>query len=417
VTNVKINLDESVFGHVRVTVRGKVPEAFINRCVRESIAIWDVMRLDQSTIACSLSVRDIKRIKPILKATDCRIHFIDRKGIPFLINRLLSRSGIIAGILLGLLIIFILSNMVWKIEVVGADPEVEHQIRTYLKNMNVHVGSIEFFLPSLEKIEGELSGELKKATWVGVSKDGTTYHIDIVQKELPEQEKVTGPQDLIATKEATIKEVYVEKGVAVVQSDQVVEPGELLISGAIGKETDPKFVSAKGKVLGETWYHSTVKIPLNTTYSTFTGKTYVKKQLTLFGWHIPIWGFKEAPFKKANKEVDSKPFHFLFWDLPMSYEKITYRETDKTHRQLNRKQALSLGKRTAENQLLQKLPEEAKVLTENVRKESLKDGVLQLEILFTVEEEISKPRAIIPSDRLKEIEKKKKEESLPLENH
>lgn len=406
----KKNWNESVFGHVRVTIQGRVPEAFINRCVKESIKIWNIKRLDQTSITCSLSVRDIKRIKPILKATDCRIHFTGRFGWPFIVNKLLSRTGVIAGIVLALLAVFLLSNMVWRIDVVGADPAVEQQIRSDLKKMNVHVGSIEFFLPSLEQIEGELSAELKKATWVGVSKEGTTYHIEIVQKELPKKEEVTGPRDLIATKEATIREVYVEKGVAAVQPDQVVEPGDLLISGSIGNDDDPKFVSSKGKVLGETWYHSTIDVPLNTAYTTFTGKTYNKHELTLFGWHVPIWGFNSAPFKHASKEVDSRPFHFLFWDLPLSYEKITYRETDQTHRQLDEKKALSLGKTTAENQLLEDLPADAKILTENVRDQSLKDGVLKLEILFTVEEEISKPRPIIPNDRMKELEKKKKEE-------
>ncbi|MGV3488022.1 MAG: sporulation protein YqfD [Tuberibacillus sp.] len=406
----KKSWNEKLFGHVRATIRGRVPEAFINRCVKESISIWDIKRHDQTTMSCSLMVKDIRKLKPILKATDCRIHFVGRKGFPFFVQRLLSRSGIIAGILFALAIIFILSNMVWKIEVIGADPQVEQQIRSFLKKMNVHVGSIEFFLPPIENIEGELAGEIKKATWVGVSKDGTTYHIEIVQKELPQQEEVTGPRDLIAAKEAKIRKVYVEKGLAAVETDQVVEPGQLLVSGAIGQEDDPKFVSAKGKILGETWYHSKVEIPLKTEYTTFTGNTYKRHTINLFHWNIPIWGLNSKPYEKAHKEVDIKPFHFLFWDLPFSYEKITYREIDTTHRQLDEREAVTLGKSTAKQQLLQKLPEDSKILTENVRQKTVKDGVLRLTILFTVEEDITKPRSIIPSERLKQIQEKKEKE-------
>jgi len=408
---VKKNWNEMLFGHVRVTVRGRIPEAFINRCVKESIAIWDIERVGDREIVCSLMLKDIRRIKPILKATDCRIHFEGRSGLPFLIRRLLSRTGILIGILFAFALIFILSNMVWRIDVSGADPVVEKQIRSALKKMNVHVGSLTFFLPSLETIEDELLGQIKKATWIGVSKDGTTYHVDIVQKELPPREKETGPRDLIATKEAKIRRIFVEKGVAVVEPDQVVEPGQLLVSGSIGNEDNPKFVAAKGKVMGETWYRSDVSVPLKTAYTTMTGDIYRKHQLKVFGWSLPIWGFKSHPYKEAHVDREIKPFHFLFWDLPVSYERITYRKTDSTHRQLTMDEALAIGKETAANQLLQKLSEDARVLAIDIRKRFVENGELHLNLLMTVEEDITKPRVIIPSERIKHIRKEKEKKA------
>ncbi|MFC4618033.1 sporulation protein YqfD [Camelliibacillus cellulosilyticus] len=398
----------AAFGHVRATIRGSRPESFINRCVRDGVEIWDIKRIDDNQMVCSIALRDAKRLKPILKATDCRIHFNRRIGWPFFLSRLLSRSGITIGIILCLIILFILSNMVWTIQVSGADPKLEHNIRVILKKMKVHVGAVEFFLPPIENIEAELSSRLHQVTWVGVSKDGTTYHIDVVQKELPKKEKITGPRDLIATKTATIRNIYVEKGQAAVESDEVVKPGQLLVSGTIGNEDDPKFVSAKGKVIGETWYRSETKVPLHTEYQTFTGKTYVKKQLKLFNWHVPLWGWKKQPFNREEKEVVTKPFHFLFWDLPLAYKKVTYRETRMADRTLDEKQAEQIGIESARRHLLENLPKDSKIVSQDIRDKTLKDGMLKLDVFYTVLEDIAKPRSFLPQERKAKIEKEQK---------
>lgn len=404
---------EKVFGHVRAIVRGRVPEAFINRCVRDGVRIKDIRRIDQTSMAFTLALADVKRIRPILRATDCRIRFLDRRGFPFLMMRLTSRAGIVVGCVAGLFALFLLSNMVWNIEIDGADPKLEQQIRTSLKKMNVHVGSIEFFLPPLATIEGKLAGELDEATWVGVSKDGTTYRIEVVQKELPEDKESLEPRDLVAAKEARIKKMFVEKGVAKVETDTVVSPGDLLVSGAIGKDGNPTFVAAKGEVIGETWYRSTTTVPLKMTYQTFTGKTYTKHRLSVFGFDVPIWGWKARPFAHAKQETVEKPFHFLFWDLPISYKKVIVRATDVTHRQLNEAEAVKAGRENARKELLSQLPKGAKITFESVERRAVENGAVRLNLFFTVEENIAKPRPFIPEQRRQSLQKKQKEKPVP----
>ncbi|GGH84974.1 hypothetical protein JOD43_003223 [Pullulanibacillus pueri] len=406
----KKSWNEKWFGHVTVIIKGRLIEPFLNQAVREGIEIWDVKRINEQKIECAIMLRDVKALKPLLKKTECRVHFKDRYGLPFVLQRLMSRSGIVIGILLAFAIIFILSNMVWAININGADPKVEQEIQSILKKKHIHVGSLEFLLPSLNSIETELSSQLNKVTWVGVSKHGTTYRIDVVQKELPKKEKETGPRDLVATKEGTIQRVYVEKGQSMVEPDQVVQKGDTLVSGTIGKTEDPGFVSAKGKVIAETWYHSTTEVPLDTSYQTYTGSTYTKHQLTLFGWDAPLWGLKSKPFDKYKKEVNRKKLHFLFWDLPISYKKTEYREYDKTSRPLTETEALTIGKTDAKNHLLAGLPEGSKVINEKVRTKRIKDGKLMLTIFFTVHEDIAEPRSFLPKERKKEIEKKNEEE-------
>ena len=40
----------------------------------------------------------------------------------------------------------------------------------------------------------------------------------------------------------------------------------MLVSGLIGSEEEKQKVGAKGKIYGETWYKSTVTVPLETSF-------------------------------------------------------------------------------------------------------------------------------------------------------
>ncbi|WEG14234.1 sporulation protein YqfD [Pullulanibacillus sp. KACC 23026] len=400
------NWSENLQGHVIATVRGRLVEPFINRCIREQIRIWDIKRIEEDRIQCSILLSDIKRIKPILKQTDCRIHFDERVGLPFWTRRLLGRFGMIGGFILFFFIIFFMSNMVWQIDIHGADPVLEDEIRTILAKQDIHVGAIEFLLPSLGEIEDQLNSQLKETTWVGVSRDGTTYRVDVVQKELPKKEKEIGPRDLIASKTATIKKVYAEQGQAVVQQNDVVKKGQLLISGMMGDEAHHKFVPAKGTVLGETWYTSNTEVPLNTSYHTYTGRTYTKRQIKVWSLTIPIWGFNAKPFQKQVTETVTHPFHFLLWDIPIKFQTVTIREASQLKNRLTKDQAKKMGEELARQQLTRELSSDAKILSAKIQKDKVEKGVMHLQVFFTVEENIAKPRPFSPKDRQKDLKEK-----------
>ncbi|WP_085523327.1 sporulation protein YqfD [Tuberibacillus sp. Marseille-P3662] len=400
----KKNWDETIYGHVRVIIKGKRTEQFINRCVRENVAIWDVSRVTDNKIRCYIALKNVKEIKPLLKATDCRIHFERRQGLPFFIKRMTNRAGIIGGLALFFLVLFILSNMVWSIKITGADARVEDDINKILKNMQVHVGSIDFFLPPLEKMEDELAAQLDKVTWVGVSKNGTTYRIDVVQKELPKEDKNTGPRDMVASQKATIVDIYAEKGTPMVKVNDFVKPGDVLISGNVGTSEDPKFVSAKGKVIGETWMTTETEVPLKTDYTTMTGETYTQHQLSLFGWDVPIWGFDDDPYKHSEKEVVKKPVRFLFWKLPVSYKKEIKRETESSKRHLSKSDAVKLGKNISRKQLLNRLSDEAEIVSQEATNIDQKDGIVKLEISYTVHQKITETKSFVPKQRKQKLE-------------
>lgn len=393
-------------GYLKAVITGAQTERFITRCAEEGIRMWQIRRRNETTLVCYIELTEPEKLKSMLKETGSRIRILDKKGVPFLWRSIRSRLGMAAGLFFFLALLFILSNMVWDVKVNGADPKLEEQIRSLLKNEHLYVGSLEFFVPTTDRLESGLSAKLTNVTWIGVSQDGTRYQIDVVQKKYPKKKETTGPRNLVATKRAVIHHMFVETGQPVVESNQFVKPGQILVLGRIGNEKDPKFVSANGKVIGETWYQSETAIPLKSRYTLYTGKSYTQHRLVFWGWSVPVWGFKTKPFKSCDQETTRKPFRFLIWELPISYEQILYREKQTVVRSLKENEALIEGKETAEKKLLSELPADSEIVSSTIEDKRTESGKLIVRSHYIVYENIARPQPIDPAAERKNLKEK-----------
>ncbi|HEX6922659.1 MAG TPA: sporulation protein YqfD [Bacillales bacterium] len=384
------------FGQVRIEVRGRRAESFMNRCIEHGISITNISRTGEQSIVCTVQSEDVRKLRPLLRESDCKLHIVGRKGLPFFIKRMSFKKGFIAGLILFASLLFVLSNMLWSIEIKGAEPETEHEIRQLLDKMGVERGKFQFSLPSKENMQHAITDRIDDVAWVGVSLNGTTYKFNVLEKEIPEEEEALTPRNLVAGKEAVIHNIYVEQGAAKVQPDDYVQKGDVLISGIIGEDKKHrKVVPAKGKVWGETWYESEITVPLVTELKTYTGKNYTKHKLKVFGFSIPIWGFSEPDFKKYDIKTKSTPVKFLGWTLPISYETQTYLQTDIAKRKFNKKQALAEAKRLGKKDLRKKLDKKDKIKSQKVLRKSVENGKVKVMMYYTVIEEITVEQPLI----------------------
>lgn len=393
-------------GYLKAAITGAQTERFISRCAEEGIRMWQIRRKNETTLICSMQLAEPEKLRRLLKETGSRMHIIEKNGMPFLWGRIRSRLGMVAGLFFFLSLLFILSNMVWNVEVNGADPKLEEQIRSLLKSDHLYVGSLEFFIPETGQLETELSAKLVKVTWIGVSKHGTSYRVDVVQKKYPKKKKTAGPRNLVAARQAVIHHLFVESGQPVVESNQFVRKGQILVLGRIGTESAPKFVSASGKVIGETWYQSETIIPLNSHYTFYTGKSYRRHHLAFWAISIPFWGFNTHPYKNEDKEIIRKPVRFLIWDLPISYVQTLYREKTTVVRNLTEDEALVEAKETADKKLLNELPGGSEIVSSTVENKQTAGGKLTVRSHYVVYENIASPQAIDPAKEQKNLKAK-----------
>jgi similar to stage IV sporulation protein len=380
---------EFLTGKVTVKVSGRGIERFLNVLIRNGLMIWNVKRHGTETVTFTMRLADALKIRKYARERECSITFLKRAGMPFLFKRLLKNSGFVGGAFLFLLIIMFLSNVIWGIEIKGAKPATEYQIRKELDKMGVKIGKVQFFVDNVEGIQRNLTNNIGNLTWVGVELKGTTYHLQVVEKKEPEKPEQLAPRNLVAKKKAIISSMFVETGQKMVDINDHVQPGQILVSGVIGKEGQTQQVAAVGEVWGETWYRSHVELPLETNFFVFNGLEKQKHSIILGNLEIPIWGFGGTEFNEYESEKNVKKIHFLKWELPISIGNETLRAREEMTRTYTQKEAEKIAIDLAKNKIKKGLDEEAIIKDEKILHKELKNGKVILDIHFKVIENIA----------------------------
>lgn len=385
-------------GTVKIKINGRLIEQFINHVVKEKMEIWNIRRHGHETVTCYVKLEDVKKLRHIIRNFECKFVFLDRKGLPFFLRKMLLNSGFAMGFVLCLFVIFLLSNMVWNISIEGANPKVEYEIQNQLTDMGIKTGAFHFTLPSVSDIQRELTERVDSITWVGVDLKGTNYHLQVVEKTTPEETGFVNPRHLVAKKKGVIYDYFIEEGQPLIEVNDFVNKGDLLVSGIIGKEGKTEIVAAKGSIYAEIWYKSLVSVPLKTSFQVYTGEYKTKHYIDILNYKVPFWGFGNVEFNQTEMEYLEKNLRFFKWTLPITYVRNIIREKEDVERVYTKAEAKTLGLKMARSKLEDSLPERSTIKGKKVLHEASENGKVKLMIHFQVIEDIASEQPIIQGD-------------------
>ncbi|UAL46204.1 sporulation protein YqfD [Sutcliffiella horikoshii] len=385
-------------GTVKIIIHGNGVERFLNDCTRNGIQVWQVKKMGEEAYTCHVLLKDVRRLRQLIKKQDCKFRFLTRKGLPFLTQYSLKNSGLIVGIIAAFLTVFLLSNMVWSIEIKGAEPATEHKIMQELDKLGVKKGKFQFFIQDVESIQRYLTDTISEITWIGVVLNGTSYHFEVVEKNEPEKLESLSPRSLVAKKKAMVAKIYVEKGQPLVQVNDYVDKGQVLVSGLIGREDNKRSIAAIGEVLGETWYLTSVDVPIKTTLPVLTGEANNKHYMKVGSVKIPVWGFFQEEFERQEEYEAERPFYFWKWKLPISYVGKTVHEQEIVERIYDDEEVIEQALEIGRDQVLSNLGEDAEIKGEKVLRTHKENGKVSVDIHYQVIENIVKIEPIIQGD-------------------
>ncbi|MDQ0247830.1 sporulation protein YqfD [Bacillus fengqiuensis] len=143
---------EFCFGVLTVKLTGKGNERFINHLTRNELLIWGIKRHDAETLTFKMSLRDLKRMRILARESESKVEFLHGSGAPFLLKRIGKNSGFVVGIFLFFVSAIFLSNIIWGIEIKGASPATEYQLKKELNEMGIKIGKPQFLVPAPESI-------------------------------------------------------------------------------------------------------------------------------------------------------------------------------------------------------------------------------------------------------------------------
>lgn len=300
-----------------------------------------------------------------------------------------------------------MSSFIWKIDIQGTENISKEQVRSVLKEEGLYIGQLKYRLPDQEMLKQRLQVKMPETSWIGLEVKGTRVLITIVEKKQVEkiQEELPsyGPVHLIAKKEALITDLRVERGNPLVGVHDVVEKGEILVSGIYGEDQEQqdkpsgKVVGAKGKVWGEVWYQADVEIPMTQNKHEYTGLRQ-KAVYPFIGSLLIRHPFQKPEYQKYETVQRVHPIVLGNWELPIGWMEEEYLQMKRTRHKLTKQEAILLGKGRAQADLKQTLGEDGKILTQKVLHQRLESGKVYLKIHFDVIENIAIPKPIIQGE-------------------
>lgn len=374
-------------GYVTIFAWGDSLEKFVNLAASRGIYLWDIQREGPNEISAKMRVSGIKPLRHIARRTRCRFSIDDRRGLPFILLRMKRRKTFVAGIILFVVSLYLMSSFIWDIDVTGNHVIKSSEIYRAAAEAGLARGSLKWAINTTE-VEEKILKELPVAAWVGVYIKGTRATIEIAEKKVPEKIK-SGPSNIVAKKAGLVKEILVLSGNPVVKEGDTVLPGRVLISGEVmpaeppaalpgqpgpenneeeaAQEQQPTYVRAKGIVRARVWYEGYGEAQIVDKGQKPSGRSLSRFCIKINDKEIILTGPEEIPFKDFESEVAVKKLPA--WrniTVPVELRREKYNELISYQRNREPAEAKKLAVEKALKEVKEKLPRGVTVLNKRV---------------------------------------------------
>jgi len=335
-----IKLWNYIRGYVIIKINGEYGERLLNQAALKNLYIWDIERVDCDTLIARISIKDFLKLSCLVRKTRCRICIIERVGLFFIMRKIRKRKVFLAGAILFVAIIYILSSFIWSIEINSMDDKLNAAVRRDLHRWGLREGIFKHGLDKKYYVDKLLS-KYSDISWAEIEIKGSRIIVEMVKKEpKPELEENT-PCDIIASKDGIIEEIMPLNGEAQVEVGDTVCVGDVLISGYMyydnadpgqDQNSDKREVKvrAQGIVKARVWYQKAIKVSLVQEEKKLTGR--LKKTYKLnVGKHTLNfqWGKTSFDLYDVNTVADTKLFSKFMGGLSFSVVNIEELENKK----------------------------------------------------------------------------------------
>jgi len=382
-------------GYVIVKVEGLALERFINMCIARGIYLWDIKRINYTTLEAKIGIQGFKELRNIVKRAGCRVSIHKKNGYPFWVHKLKKRKMLLVGAFFCFLILVFSSTFIFSIEIIGNEELEKSEIISSLNELGLKPGTNKY-LVNLKEIETELILDVDQIAWVGIEVRGIRAKVEIVEKRLaPDKIDKNTPCNVIAKKNGVIEKVIARNGDAVVEEGDIVTKGDMLINGVVQRENmdEPMFVHSYGEVYAKTYYETTESKNLIEIKKDKTGQKFKKRTFNL--------GSIELSFNKGDIPYDvyivekksKRPFQWRNIGLPVEIITEDYYEAIQFEERIDEIQAKNDIHKEAINKLLEDIPLDAKILNTQIDF-TIQDDILYGKVIIEVLENIAEQKTL-----------------------
>ena len=274
---------------IKVRVTGRNVNNFIKKLIRNRISIINVIPKSYKEVDIIIDYNDLDNINKLKSIYDIKI--IDYYGKLRILKLIKKNIFIISFLILGIILIYILSNIIFSVEVIHSNSKIVNLLKNELSYYNIKKYSFVKNYDDIEKIEKKILENNKDSLeWLEIIRDGTKYIVRVEERIINDNRDDNKKYDVVASKNAVIKSITAESGEKVKEVNTYVKKGDVVISSNVTLPNNDKIQgTASGKVIGEVWYTVNTEYPYFYNEIVYTGNkkrvlvfNYVNKRFSLF---------------------------------------------------------------------------------------------------------------------------------------
>ncbi len=248
-------------GYFRLSVTGGDPGWCLNRLTGRGIVFWDIQWTDEFTVSFSVPASLLNETKQAVTDAMCQVESVEERGMWQRYRGLKKRLFLLFFLLLTIVSCMVIPKFVWFYRVTGNDRVPEEKIIRQVQAAGVRVGCYGKKIQSA-KIENAVLSNLPELSFLTINQSGGCAEIVVREKTLSDDiNNRRVPQNIVAGKSGLITGISVLEGAALVKPGDMVEKGDVLISGLVDLEYKYRVCGASGDVLARTWTEKELLTP------------------------------------------------------------------------------------------------------------------------------------------------------------
>ena len=381
------NILNKMLGRVKISIEGFFIEKFINICTYRKIKLNNLKRLNGCILETEVSISDFRKLRKICRKTKCRLKILDKKGIPFLLHRYRKRKIAIVVVFCIIGLIVFANNLVWEINVNCEDIDTKNRVESQLSQMGIRKYTLKGKL-DFDNIKNDIMINIQDITWIEMDLKGVLLEVNVKTGNLPPEVVDENEYcNIVATKTGIIDRIIVKNGIKVADVGQIVEKGDLLISGVITSEfVDTWQLHADGEVYAKVWYAKTIEVPFKEEKFSYTGNKDTYNGMILGNKKV-FFGKVSTNYEEYDTIVKEKKIKVFDIDLPVKACELMIYEKQTQNIERTYEEALEYGNDILETMLLEVVPQESQVVQKFNNTVTLEDG-LKIELVYECLEQI-----------------------------
>ena len=369
---------------IKIKVTGRNINNFLKRLINNNINIEKVIPISHKEIDLIINYQDLDKVLKL--KTIYNIKIVRYYGKLRIIKRIKKDIFILSSLLISLLLIYTLSNVIFKVEVIHSNKNIIKLVTKELEDNGIKKYKFVKNYQEIEKIKNKILEENKDTLeWLEIIREGTKYTIRVEERIIHNKPKDNKIYNIVASKNAVIKNIYAESGEKIRSINTYVKKGDIIISSDITLPNNEKISkTASGKVQGEVWYNINIEYPYQYHEIKYTGNKKKVLVLNLLNKRISFFDFHK--YKTFNRNI-KYIFNNNITPISLIYEDEY--ETNIINEVYDYNTAREKAITKAKEKILEKYPNIKDITNIKIIKEEDKKNKISLNLFVTCLEDIT----------------------------